>query len=353
MLSQLFLQELTADRYVECSGAFSESSFSGDWTSLDPRALLVEAQGPRLVYRARACLQLLPREQGQVCGACRELGAGQELEQEQEEQEEEEEEGLGSLEQYLEVSMEDGQESEQRPEMVYQEVKPRTNMEILRHGLDSNPLQAMKPKISYKKLISMAIKDSHFKMLKLTDIYGWILERYPGFNANRTGFQNSVRHNLSLNKVFIKVNLPGVANNGKGNYWAINPRFEDSTNSVPDPRQQHPDPLRESGHSYHSPAVLAVRSAQFAANRPDLNVTCKSVPAIMNGVKTEPEDNGWEREEEAEAKALLYDNPNISITLQPRAASGLVLPPSPAPAVREGAGHDFSDGLVLDKPNFR
>ena len=46
---------------------------------------------------------------------------------------------------------------------------------------------------------------SPHNMLKLTEIYDWILERYPLFNENKTGFQNSIRHNLSLNRIFVKV----------------------------------------------------------------------------------------------------------------------------------------------------
>ena len=58
-----------------------------------------------------------------------------------------------------------------------------------------------KPKMSYKKLIFSALVDSPERRLKLTEIYDWILERYPAFRANKNGFQNSIRHNLSLNKM--------------------------------------------------------------------------------------------------------------------------------------------------------
>merc|ERR1719431_998512 len=199
---------------------------------------------------------------------------------------------MGMLSQYLEVSMEDEQEQEQEqpqvmPEVAMVEAKPRSHLGILRTGLDSNPATALKPKLSYKKLISMAIKDSHFKMLKLTDIYAWILARYPGFNSNRTGFQNSVRHNLSLNKVFIKVNLPGVANNGKGNYWTINPKFEDASNSVPD------------GPSRHRAALQDARqlASRFAGLAPGLHITPCSPAAPA------PE----EKEEEGDSKALVQE----------------------------------------------
>ena len=112
-----------------------------------------------------------------MCEACSQLRTRHAQNIEQFEQEEEEEEdNMGMLSQYLEVSMEDGAE-EHKPSMPESSIKsvptwtPRTNVGILRQGLESNPMHAFKPKLSYKKLISMAIKDSHYKMLKLTDIY--------------------------------------------------------------------------------------------------------------------------------------------------------------------------------------
>ena len=62
-----------------------------------------------------------------------------------------------------------------------------------------------KPPYSFSSLIFMAIEDSPNKKLPVKDIYNWITERFPYFRNAPLGWKNSVRHNLSLNKCFKKV----------------------------------------------------------------------------------------------------------------------------------------------------
>lgn len=62
-----------------------------------------------------------------------------------------------------------------------------------------------KPPYSFSCLIFMAIEDSIQKALPVKEIYAWILDHFPYFKNAPTGWKNSVRHNLSLNKCFQKV----------------------------------------------------------------------------------------------------------------------------------------------------
>lgn len=214
-----FLAELCARKYDICHGAFHEETFQGDFSLLDLRSVLIESGDGRIVYRSRQC-QLLISKGTTSCQSCLELCDSHNQQQQHI--------GLNSDEEVcdpldlLEVNI-DEDESENKGNVTEEQIKNQVK-----------PIYC-KPKISYKKLIMGAIEDSPERRLKLNDIYEWILSRYPSFSNNRTGFQNSIRHNLSLNKVFIKVD--GPQQGGKGGFWTINPKLDAGlvrTSNVPD-----------------------------------------------------------------------------------------------------------------------
>uniref|UniRef100_A0A1A9W607 Fork-head domain-containing protein n=1 Tax=Glossina brevipalpis TaxID=37001 RepID=A0A1A9W607_9MUSC len=96
----------------------------------------------------------------------------------------------------------------------------------LQQKIKATPIESEypKPAYSYSCLIAMALKNSRRGSLPVSEIYSFMCEHFPYFKTAPSGWKNSVRHNLSLNKCFEKIEKPPT--NGyqrKGCLWAMNP----------------------------------------------------------------------------------------------------------------------------------
>ncbi|KAK2757102.1 transcription factor [Arachnomyces sp. PD_36] len=104
----------------------------------------------------------------------------------------------------------------------------------------------LKPPFSYATMIAQAIFSSEEEKLTLHNIYTWIMEKYAFYRHSQTGWQNSIRHNLSLNKAFQKV--PRRTDEpGKGMKWQI----------VPEHRQEYWNKQARKGNQSSAPSSPA------------------------------------------------------------------------------------------------
>jgi hypothetical protein len=124
-----------------------------------------------------------------------------------------------------------------------------------------------KPPYSYANLIGMAILRAPKRQLTLAQIYKWISDTFAFYrNTADTGWQNSIRHNLSLSKSFSKQERP-KDDPGKGHYWVINAGFEKQYYKIKSNRR----PTNPDGFVPAYPSDLARPTTSTSASLPPLS----------------------------------------------------------------------------------
>jgi len=97
--------------------------------------------------------------------------------------------------------------------------------EQIDYSLDENC--SIKPQCSYASMITWAIISTNEQCLSLNNIYEWIKAHYSFYRFATAGWQNSIRHNLSLSPTFEKI--PRRPNEpGKGMKWRLAPEHRES-----------------------------------------------------------------------------------------------------------------------------
>ncbi|XP_030362016.1 forkhead box protein J1 [Strigops habroptila] len=96
----------------------------------------------------------------------------------------------------------------------------------LMEDIDYKTNPQVKPPYSYATLICMAMEASEKPKITLAAIYKWITDNFCYFRHADPTWQNSIRHNLSLNKCFIKVPRE-KGEPGKGGFWKLDPQYAD------------------------------------------------------------------------------------------------------------------------------
>ncbi|KAJ2377922.1 hypothetical protein IW150_001103 [Coemansia sp. RSA 2607] len=90
--------------------------------------------------------------------------------------------------------------------------------------------------------------------MTLNEIYTWVITHYPYFNTAGSGWKNSIRHNLSLNKTFVRVPRP-VNEPGKGAYWTVDLTVLDETINNKSKPQMHRYQIQHDTHMDTVPSM--------------------------------------------------------------------------------------------------
>lgn len=206
-----------------------------------------------------------------------------------------------------------------------------------------------KPQYSYALLIGMSILRAPGRRLTLAQIYKWISDSFAYYRASQTGWQNSIRHNLSLNKAFIKQERP-KDDPGKGNYWAIEPGME--TQFIKDKATRRP--TSSSGTLMKSSSLLPSEASIFSSqSQPPLSeVRRVTEPTDLSSDATIPASDAPSQEDGVEENVNMPPPASrlpLSSPLQPIHSS----PPLPRPSLlREDTPSPIAD-LALPSSNSR
>ncbi|XP_075422439.1 forkhead box protein J1.2-like isoform X2 [Ascaphus truei] len=169
-----------------------------------------------------------------------------------------------------------------------QEVDYRTNTNV-------------KPPYSYASLICMAMEASQQRKLTLSAIYTWITHNFCYYRHADPSWQNSIRHNLSLNKCFLKVPR-GKDEPGKGGFWQMDPRYADMfvngvlkrrrmpPSHLDPPRCSHPYQTGARPGAFHPPQISYRHKQPRRRERPSPVLPALRVPERHGETLFTPED---------------------------------------------------------------
>ncbi|TEY45460.1 hypothetical protein BOTCAL_0332g00010 [Botryotinia calthae] len=186
-------------------------------------------------------------------------------------------------------------------------------------SLDSN--HHIKPGYSYAQMIAQVIFEAPNQMLLLNGIYQAIMAKYAYYRFQAPGgWQNSIRHNLSLNQNYDKIPR-GKDEPGKGKKWFIKPACYDTIAAL-----AQSAPGRGGGHRGSSQPASPITTA----------------------------DRGFDDESSPDSVGIKRKSPaSRSPRMRPHQTNRLQFTPERAPRI-QSLQHDFpGDGSPLPRHHRR
>ncbi|KAF2151878.1 hypothetical protein K461DRAFT_294751 [Myriangium duriaei CBS 260.36] len=145
----------------------------------------------------------------------------------------------------------------------------------------------LKPPHSYAQLIGMAILSTPEQQMTLNNIYKWIMANYAFYRFNTGGWQNSIRHNLSLNKAFEKI-ARRTDEPGKGMKWMIAPKERENFLSQGMKGCRRPNPLPSSVRDGSDPSSPSHFREGFAAGMTNTKSEDTKSPGLNYDIRAYP-----------------------------------------------------------------
>ncbi|KAI9218946.1 fork head domain-containing protein, partial [Blastocladiella britannica] len=79
-----------------------------------------------------------------------------------------------------------------------------------------------RPPYPLSTVLAYGIATSRSQRLTLQELYAWMLVTYPYYQTAKTNWRNTVRHTLSTNPAFVKIDKQ-LHEFGKGAFWMLDP----------------------------------------------------------------------------------------------------------------------------------